>query len=388
MKCHPERRAQPGVEGTETRNFIINYLFFIMYKKMFFAAAVVATFAGCTKNEVNPVQTADQEITYQTAVGPKTKTLSDTQAVFDKDGEGKIFKSYAYFLPAGSTWDAQNGVAPELFINNETISKQNDVWKGTTSYYWPKQGSLTFFAWSTNAKDVTINGSDAAVGCTPETGVFMNNYSAVNNVNVDFMVADIAKDKKKNENVYATEGVPTLFRHKLCQVTYSVKTQSKYHASENYTTKGDKKFVLKSVTFTKLAQDGSYSQIPESWTLPAADARVDYTYPTAETVFDDQTAAKTEETAQYYFIPQSFDENSTVSLVYDIITTVDDEGRTSTETVTSAPIALYAAELFPDGWAINTKYVLNITIGLDEILWDPAVEDWTDGTAGNWTVTE
>lgn len=355
-----------------------------MNKKLILAAAVVATLAGCAKNEVNPVQTADQEISFQAVLGPKTKTLSGTQAVFDKDGEGKIFASYAYFLPQGSTWDTPAGATPEIYINNETISKQGDVWKGQVSYYWPKQGSLTFFSWSNNATTLTIQGSDAAITCDPATGIVLANYSAANNVNNDFMVADIAKDRTENVNTYTTEGVPTLFRHKLCQVSFSVKTAAKYHTSDDYTAAGDKKFVLKSVTFTKLAQTGSYTQIPEAWALPVDADRVDYTYPSTDLVFDNTTAAVNADTDQHYFIPQSFIADSEVVIVYDIITNVDGT-NTSTETVTQRT-PIYATNLFTDGWAINTKYVLNITVALDEILWDPAVEEWVDGNSGNWTI--
>lgn len=31
-------------------------------------------------------------------------------------------------------------------------------------------------------------------------------------------------------------------------------------------------------------------------------------------------------------------------------------------------------------WGIGKKYIINITFSLDEILWDPAVEDWTGVT--------
>ena len=37
-------------------------------------------------------------------------------------------------------------------------------------------------------------------------------------------------------------------------------------------------------------------------------------------------------------------------------------------------------------WKAGKYYTLNITLGLDQILWDPAVEDWTEGSALGWAI--
>ena len=36
-----------------------------------------------------------------------------------------------------------------------------------------------------------------------------------------------------------------------------------------------------------------------------------------------------------------------------------------------------------ESWLMGKKYTVTLTFKLDEILWDPAVEDWTTGTVSS-----
>ena len=118
-----------------------------------FLLAVLATLAACSKTEVTPVASnVNSEITFN--VAPRTKALSQTQTDFDHNN---VFVSYAYYLGPGKTWAANNSEA-QMYIDGSTISYNGNLWKNeTTSYYWPKDGgSLTFFAYSYNKKDMTV----------------------------------------------------------------------------------------------------------------------------------------------------------------------------------------------------------------------------------------
>lgn len=122
-------------------------------KKEMFVLAVLATLAACSKTEVTPVASnVNSEITFN--VAPRTKALSQTQTDFDHNN---VFVSYAYYLGQGKTWAANNSEA-QMYIEGSTISYNGNLWKNeTTSYYWPKDGgSLTFFAYSYNKKDMTV----------------------------------------------------------------------------------------------------------------------------------------------------------------------------------------------------------------------------------------
>lgn len=335
-----------------------------MYKKMFFAAAVVATFAGCTKNEVNPVQTADGEISYQAVVAPKTKAPSRLE--FD---DKNVFVSYAYYLPSDKTW-AANSADAVPYITASTISKVGDEWKNkNTSYYWPKDGKLTFFSWSLDKDNTTL--TTGVVDCNVTDGINATGYSAADNHNFDFMVADIAPDYTANVMTYYTTGVPTLFKHKLCQVAYTVKTDKEYPGAT---------FNLKSVALSNIAQAGDYKQLAtdEGWTSTDKTATYLYSSSVENNTFDNNNSLSPSlDKDQLYYIPQNFADEAAVTIVYSI---TNADGFVETVTRTQK-----LSDLFGE-WNMNTKYMLNITVALDEILWDPAIEDWGTETSAAWTV--
>lgn len=114
-------------------------------KKYFFILAAAAALAACAKNEVTPVLSQENtEIAYN--VAPKTKADPDAFPTTN------VFASWAYYLPNGKNWDANSNNATEYIVNS-TISHQTtaNVWKNAdNTYYWPKEGKLTFFAYSLN----------------------------------------------------------------------------------------------------------------------------------------------------------------------------------------------------------------------------------------------
>lgn len=115
-----------------------------MKKYILIAAVASVALAACTKNEVKPVE-VDQEITYQTI---NTKAAS----TFASD---RHFTSYAYMLPSGKTWDSKFSEGSAYIADADIYYHTTPYeWKAEKTYYWPKQGSLTFFAWSTYTTSV------------------------------------------------------------------------------------------------------------------------------------------------------------------------------------------------------------------------------------------
>lgn len=354
-----------------------------MNKKLILAAAVVATLAGCAKNEINPVQTAEQEISFQTVLGPNTKTLSSSQSEF---GKTNVFASYAFYLDNGSEWIG-NQTNSKLYIDNALISYKNNLWKNHDKpYYWPKNGKLTFFSWSFNKENLIVSSinetTPVTVTCDNANGIVATNYSTEVNRNIDFMVADIAQNQSKNINTYGTDGVPTLFRHKLCQVKYTIKTDKDYYATNGYV------FTLNSVKFSDVAQAGTYTQgnAPdnEKWELVGDRKAYEYESSALNTDFG-TTAITSADSDQLYYIPQSFIESSTVTVKYTVTRYLPDDSTIVDEY--EKPLALYDAKLWSEGWLMNKIYTLNITVSLDndEIYWDPAVENWEEEDK-SWTV--
>ena len=378
-------------------------------KKLFYFAAAAVALAACAKNEVIPVNSGEnQEITFN--VAPKTKgTVPSTDPsytvpptdprYFNTDNH---FVSYAYFRGEENKWPDTDG---KIYINAAEISfnKVERKWKAASTYYWPKsdKSSLTFFAWSTNSASTTLAGlaGGAKVSCDSKSGISVSGYDVTKNNKVDLLVADVAANKNANENIYSHNGVPTLFRHKLSYLIFKVKTAT------NYASAG-KEFALKSIkilgvnsrgTYSQNAtttnSDGSYNTVG-SWEVTDSKTAQTYFDVTDPVVFGDEDIILESDNnfkgsvVQKYYLPQtitaidgdpSSTTNYTIEVVYTIKTT-ETNPATSTSTVTTETVTKYikASEIYGEKWEINKKYTCTLTFSLNEILWDPAVENWDE----------
>lgn len=340
-------------------------------KRFFLAALAIIAIASCAKNEVVSVGDQPQEVTYQTVVGPATKTLDDGQVEFST---GKKFYAYAFFLPKDAEWADDHGDSKE-YIANSLIGHNGTAWKAENTYLWPKQGSLTFFAWTDNTAAPTVTG--ATVSCAHNTGIAVADYNVTSNPNKDLMVAAIAADKTANQTNYLTNGVPTLFSHVLSNLVFKVTTGQNYGTSAA--------LALKSITLKNVYVDGDYTQgSPTANTTvwngyTTTDDLPVYTPATATDVtYSPNPAALTPQTGDYFIVlPQKFDTDTpVVEVVYTITTNY--AGTPVVETVT---VEKALNDVYTDDWAPGKKYELTITLTLEEILWDPAVVDWVAGTA-------
>ena len=185
----------------------------------------------------------------------------------------------------------------------------SSLWKNATStYYWPKNGDkLTFFSYATN--DTTCALTGATVKCDFEQGVTVRDFDTAQNLNVDFLVADVAKDQTANTDpaTYHSVGVPTLFKPRLSNVIFTLNTK------ENY---AKKTFKLESIELVKVAKTANYIQNPLN---PTAEGWVgltthDVTYCNTKTEFAKTVVIPT--AIQSYYIPQKFDPADKVVLKY------------------------------------------------------------------------
>lgn len=354
-----------------------------MNKHIFYIAAACAALASCVKNEVR-VNAPDKEITFQTV---STKAGG---AAFEKD---KHFFSYAYFLEKDKTWDPDFASA-KPYIDKAVITYEPSTaagkgyWAaGDTYYYWPKQGSLTFFAWTDNTiHHPTSNpapsvGTGATVSCTPNTGIKIENYSVMDNLNKDILVAEIAKDKTQNESVTGRDwdnGVPTVFRHALAKVEFQVNKKIAYPNVE---------FRVKKITLTKVSTRGTFTQCQstpnENWGWNGWGLQKDLTVFTGDEEVTETAAdgkfnkLKPSATDYHIVLPQVLRDKTdpTITIEYEIITSYV-AGKPVKETVIDTKDL---KDIYKSDWECNKKYVLGITLGLNEIYWDPSVEGWENG---------
>ena len=340
-------------------------------KTIILATSALALLAACSKSEVLPVESAPQEITFQT-VETKEALNFDT---------GKKFYSYAYFLPSDKLgWETNyNATEAKEYISNSLIQHvtkdSKNYWKNaTTTYYWPKQGELTFFAWTDYTASPTV--TDATISCAKDKGIYTTGYTITSNVNKDLMVADIAANQKANTTQHDSweKGVPTAFKHVLSDLVFTVMTDE----TTSGNTYPDGMFKLQSIKLKNVNTKGDYTQGSPTansapWSNQSTTAELSaYSGSEISVTKTAQTVAPS--TNDYHIVlPQTFsDATPVIEVVYTITTNYTSTAVTETVTVTKDLKSIYT-----ENWVNGKKYTLNIILGVNEILWDPDVTDWT-----------
>lgn len=351
-------------------------------KKLIVLFSAVAALAACSKNEVVPsVSGENVEISYK--VAPRTK--AETQAF----GTENVFASWAYYLPKGQSWETHSKDA-QIYFGEEnahgveiSYDKDKNVWKNKDiSYYWPKEGKLTFFAYSLNSKILTDKlGTDTHFYCTKNESQYgiCGALHLDKHLNTDLLVADMAADKNANETAYKFNGVPTLFKHKLSRVKFAVKKKSDYPGAT---------ITLNSITFKNLVNYMFYNQYKINNDKSITHDYITYdilgNIPRSEQKYTETAFEVSSSTAfdpvpdknevRYIYIPQDFKnatETATIEVTY-TVTFKDGISETYTKT-------LNVKDIF-DSWEIGKRYTFNLIFSLDEIKWAPAVGDWENET--------
>lgn len=388
-------------------------------KKVLTAAILAVTtcaFIGCTKNEVRSISDNPQAVRFLPLNGKhSTKVMVDGTTY----PANLPFGTLAYYLPSGN-WNANMADATLYIPISKVVNKSNatsgSAWEVEgKEYYWPKSGSLTFFAYSPFSYAEAVGELPLAVErLSGNDGIQIVDYDVDAHQDTDFMVANIAKDKTANESKGGYTGVPIVFRHKLSQIvginfqTVITNTEGNlvehdysYGRSTNGPLQaGDIVFKLKKVEVRNLCTKGTYGYtntnadpVTEHWAHQAN--------PKNYTWFDKEAAPeafagnktfnltyKTQDDARNPYLlvlPQSC--NSTLSttpapedplihIEYQVLT-YNGTGF-STENVTEN-VYLYNIHGAID---MNKKITYNFKINLEDrkIYWAPSVENWKDLT--------
>lgn len=348
-------------------------------KRFFLAALAIAAIASCTKNEVNEV-TANDQITFQTVVGPATKALIDGTVY---ETTAPAFGTVAYYNATGSTFPT----SAALYIPESMVS-YSSYWSTATPYYWPKNGSLTFFSYSPYTE------LESSMECNETTGLTLTDWDVHANPDVDVMVADVQTDQTANDSNGGYTGVPTIFRHKLSQIVdVTFKTDKDYNDGTPFSA-GEKQFFINYVKINKLEQTGTYTSGNDvddaqlgTWELPATPA-YDHSYnwfnETTPCGKEFKSAATSANTMTYLLVmPQTYETFTAPETAADVsnvevkytIRTYTDASHYSDDVVT-AHVSMYDIFSTSHTLDMNKKVTINFTIGVNQIYWAPSVAVW------------
>lgn len=347
-------------------------------KKVFFIAAIASVaFASCVKNDPAPSVTEQQEITFVApVVGPQTKVYGEIGATYNTGESFDVWcvhnttnitewRGTAYFSDVKATYDASLG-----------------GWTLYPKYYWPATGKLSFVALSPSLANTTAydaaNGfqitSKWSQGATQDAIVdLMYSDPTFDCVKSSFVNAN--KDNDDDSGNYKYNGVDINFKHALSYILFNVKTTEDYSATT--------KFRLKTITLSNVYTTGTFNQkAPDPWTEDTTGATgtyVAYTNDPGLEFGNSAVHAAAEAGKEIILLPQELTADKQKITVNYQISTDNGANWIDQEQVVDLKNATVAA------WDMGKKYTYNLSIGMTEIIFDPAVTYWDEENGGEIT---
>lgn len=248
------------------------------------------------------------------------------------------------------------------YMNNVEIEFVDPDWKNATkNYYWPKESgnSLDFVAYS----PYVLAPCSGTVTASYDKGIAIDNFTTTADLGhqVDLMVSNVIEDQTAADGV-----VDVVFKHVLSQIRFTAAPKADDYDIDGITV-NSVKFTVKSQA--DYAQTGTAVQW-DAW----SNHDVDLVYEAlngGQSVDLASTAAKAI-SVPLLIIPQT---TTQITVAYTINY---GSGHLENCVATYTPTAQ---------WQMNKIYTYNLSIGLDEITFNPTVSTW-DATGVNETITE
>ena len=325
-------------------------------KKRVLTYLALALLLSCTRIEVQdwePQSLVAYNVVSSTAAQTKATTAFPTTSTF---------MSSAYQLNSGQSWDS-NYASSTLKFGPEEVKYMGTYWSTDDKHFWEDGKTLTFFSYAP--------ASLSSLGLTiSKEGVSVDDWDVTDDSMKDkqILVADVAKDKVKNESFAGFTGVPTHFRHKLSKVSIRLAESTFSEADYIYVTKLSIGSYYAKADFKKGGTDA------ESWT--------NLQNPVSETVLYADDNGKLLSSDAFWvldnvMIPQTLTADSYLTISYRSVKSgvTKDEG----------PVTLYFMRDFRSGiWAIGTHvtYTLKVGVGMFPIQFEASADAWIPSPGG------
>ena len=325
-------------------------------KKRILTYLALALLLSCTRIEVQdwePQSLVAYNVVSSTAAQTKATTAFPTTSTF---------MSSAYQLNSGQSWDS-NYALSTLKFGPEEVKYMGTYWSTDDKHFWEDGKTLTFFSYAP--------ASLSSLGLTiSKEGVSVDDWDVTDDSMKDkqILVADVAKDKVKNESFAGFTGVPTHFRHKLCKVSIRLAESTLSKADDIYVTKLSIGSYYAKADFKKGGTDA------ESWT--------NLRNSVSETVLYEAATGKPLSSDAFWvldnvMIPQTLTADSYLTISYRSVKSgvTKDEG----------PVTLYFMRDFRSGiWAIGTHvtYTLKVGAGMFPIQFEASADAWIPSPGG------
>lgn len=429
-----------------------------MKKAIILTAAAIAMISCAKVTPETPVKDAEKTINTPISFeaynyAGQTKAASN-ELRFYLRGTFNVYSFYsatnweglADELPADSKFIQDDGVAWRAARGEFTSA----AWRTENTYYWPKTGTLSFYAYYPSAvsdkvtvakKSEGVKFTDYSVletvadqnaatqiktgyvvdanGKYPDTEGYTSTDGIIDDLN-DILVADLVTDKTANDNgTYYTKGVPMLFRHKLAKVKLQAKQARR---PEQGVVNGTFRIIIDAISIDNIHLKGSYSSASDAtvWTTGdnlIAASSTDTHKNSGNFVADMTNDGKGENDAfddthalplfyskgttendylnlgkEYYVLPQNIDDLSNLLVSYTVFALDNDNKILSSTKYENVKVQLNTITLANsnkiNSWEINKFYTYKLLFSPygEPIIFDPAVCDWEQVTAAPSTV--
>ena len=333
-------------------------------KKIFISLLAIAALASCAKTE-DVFTEGESEIMLSPVAALQTKANHLGAIDGIKYPTEENFDVYAYWknVPAGQEFTDGSLFLQSLTEGGAEFTNKGAYWGGVDKYYWPKNGSLRFAAYSP---------AHLTVAHEQVNDVYSISYEQPSETakTWDFLVAPTSPSYSM---MTATEKVAIEFQHALSWLTLKVVAKDADAAMA---------FDIKKVTILDVNTKADFAASMtdgiqyKEWSNQNTTA--DYVVfegsqaPTVTPTDIETTAAGT------IVIPQN---TTTVRIEFDqygLNGTADTPGM-----VVDLDLVL---DTDNTPWEPGKHYIYNLIFGLDEILINPSVADWTDVEVGELVV--
>lgn len=323
-------------------------------KRFFILAAVIAVLAACTKTTV--YDDTRNEIGISPVAGQVTKAYFGP---VDTYNDGETFGVFAQHTTedAAESFSGGSGDLSPYLSNVEFIKDASEagVWHGSTTYYWPKTGSLYFAGYSpfsaSGTKDYSFERSTPSLTITNFT---QGNYSSSPD---KYQMVDLMWFDATSES--ANSGAPNVvFNHSLSWLTFKIKCSDGLNDL----------FAIKKVVLENINQTGTFTSNGEKskavWN-PVSN-------PQSITLYDDtQTITSTEYIIDNLLIIPQATQNLIITYTQKAAAGTPDIEQTFTTKLDGGDGASGK-----ENWMLGKHYTYTIKFSADKIKLTPSVDAW------------
>lgn len=347
-----------------------------MKKVLMLLLAVSAFTLSCTNTELYGYGEGEPaRITYMPVNRKATKAIINSGAF----PTAETFHSVAW--TSKQDWSDTAVLSDDKFIDDEIFyDNENRIWVSEKEYYWPLDYKVNFFAYYPDTLESGEFFINKGVLC-------LKDFVVPPTMDIDVLVADALLNASVDNNDYS-DGVPTIFRHKLSKVQFRARLAENYREIAEFD-----KIVINSISLYSINNKGDWSfnstenNTFGEWTNQSGattGSKPDFTVDNVSSENGQGTVVTSVTPVtvgnEMVVMPQQMNADSKIVVDY---TVYYSNNYSYSETSTIDMIEEFgtydsAAGKMEYAWNINKYYIYTFKFDLtdDAISWAPEVIDW------------